>query len=209
MLVIWEAVKSAFSNMTVFGGRANRKEFSLFLIFDVFAFTVLFLIAFLDNNSVFSQILNFPITALGIVLFIPSVSLIIRRFHDIEWHGLWLIFPFIGIIFLLPLIILWLVFSIFYHLTGLFGLIIWIFLVGLLPIQLFHLKTGEPMFYLLLGVPAAIYILFALILCPMRSQKGQNKYGEPSLNLYSEQYFVDKAHNHSPGHAPDKKSSSE
>ena len=209
MLVIWEAVKSAFSNMTVFGGRANRKEFSLFLIFDVFAFTVLFLIAFFDNNSVFSQIFNFPITALGIVLFIPSVSLIIRRFHDIEWHGLWLIFPFIGIIFLLPLIILWLVFSIFYHLTGLFGLIIWIFLVGLLPIQLFHLKTGEPMFYLLLGVPAAIYILFALILCPMRSQKGQNKYGEPSLNLYSEQYFFDKAHSHSTGHSAEKQSPSE
>jgi len=202
VLVIWEAVKSAFSNMTVFNGRANRKEFSLFLIFDVFAFTFLFSIAFLGNNSVFSQILNFPITGLGIFLFIPSVSLIIRRFHDIEWHGLWLIFPFVGIILLLPLIILWLVFSIFYHLTGLFGLIIWIFLVGLLPIQLFHLKTGEPMFYLLLGVPAAIYILFALILCSMKSQKGQNKYGEPSLNLYSEQYFFDKAHNHSPDNEP-------
>lgn len=197
MKIIWRAVQLAFSNMTFFRGRANRREFGLFLLFDLFAYSLMFLFTYFGRDHVLSQILNFPITGIGIFLFIPSISIIIRRFHDIEWQGIWRIFPLIGIILLLPLIILWLVFSIFYFLTGLFGLIFWIFFIGLLPVHLFELHNGESMFHLVLVIPIIIYVAFALILCCLKSQNGRNKYGEPSLNLYSEQYFCAKAHSNS------------
>lgn len=197
MRAIWEAVKLAFSNMTIFRGRANRREFGLFLVFDLVAYLLMFSITYLGSDHVFSQIINFPITGIGIFLFIPSVSIIVRRFHDIEWHGIWRIFPFFGIIMLLPLIILWLIFSIVYLLTGLFGLIFWIFFIGLLPVHLFQLHDGESMFYVILIIPIVIYVVFALILCCLKSQTGPNKYGEPSLNLYSEQYFCAEAHDNS------------
>lgn len=192
-MIIWEAVKLAFSNMTNFKGRANRREFILFLVFDLIVFAALFPLANYSNENLLGQIINFPVTAIGIFLFIPSVSLIMRRFHDIEWKGLWLVVPAIGTILMIPLLILWLIFSIFYFLTGLVGLVVWVFFIGLLPITLLQATPDNPMFYLVLGVPIGIYCVFALILCCLKGEAGQNKYGQPSLNLYTEQYFTQQA----------------
>ncbi|WP_341788559.1 MULTISPECIES: DUF805 domain-containing protein [unclassified Rickettsia] len=66
-----------------FKGRANRREYLSFLIFD---FSIVFLLMILIKITL-SNIFIIVLTIYGLVSFFPSISVIVRRLHDfnISW----------------------------------------------------------------------------------------------------------------------------
>jgi uncharacterized membrane protein YhaH (DUF805 family) len=90
-----EAVRRAFANFGNFKGRANRGEFWWFFLATVIVNIVLTMV----DNAMW----GLPILSLlwSLFLFIPGLSLTVRRFHDIGKSG-WSIFivliPIAGIV---------------------------------------------------------------------------------------------------------------
>ena len=91
-----------------FGGRARRKEYWMFALFNViFAIAAMLL----DNlfGMTFGEIGYGPIYSLyGLAVFIPGLAVTVRRLHDIGKSG-WMILialiPIIGSIWLLVLLV--------------------------------------------------------------------------------------------------------
>ncbi|MFA6815326.1 MAG: DUF805 domain-containing protein [Lentisphaeria bacterium] len=73
----------------VFTGRARRKEYWMFFLF----------------NAIISFILAYiGITALknlySLAVFIPGIAVSIRRMHDTDHRGWWILLPIVNIVFL-------------------------------------------------------------------------------------------------------------
>jgi uncharacterized membrane protein YhaH (DUF805 family) len=100
-----QAIRSGFSNYATFRGRAARSEFwwwQLFLLlgevaaalFDVFvSFGVV-------GGSPFS-------TVFWLATFIPSLAVMVRRLHDTDTSGWWLLLMLIPLIGMIVLIVWW------------------------------------------------------------------------------------------------------
>jgi len=93
-----------FKNYAVFGGRARRKEYWYFALFN---FLVFFLLTFIDSviGSFNSEV---GIGLLGgiysLAVLIPAIAVSVRRLHDTNRSGWWLLIeliPVIGTIVLL------------------------------------------------------------------------------------------------------------
>ncbi|MFZ2303471.1 MAG: DUF805 domain-containing protein [Minisyncoccia bacterium] len=87
----------------VFSGRATRSEYWYFTLFNVL---ITVAISFLDLFGV-SEIVVFVVALLyALALYIPSLAVTVRRFHDTNHSGWWLL------IILVPLVgfIVWIVF---------------------------------------------------------------------------------------------------
>lgn len=75
-------------------GTATRLEFWYFILFtwlvDIFAsLTDIFLPGDLTQNI------------MAVLLFIPTITVGIRRMHDTDHAGWWLLFPFVNLVFLI------------------------------------------------------------------------------------------------------------
>lgn len=80
-----------------FSGRARRKEYWMFILFYVlFAFALGIMMGVVGASQSAAGLVNL-VYLLG--LFIPSISVGVRRMHDIGRSGWWLIVPFVGLIF--------------------------------------------------------------------------------------------------------------
>ena len=95
------AVRSGLRNAFTFSGRASRSEFWWFYLFYVLCLVAsFFLVAILLNTTI--GVLPFFATAIG--LFVPLVSVMVRRLHDKGLTG-WLVLltfvPFGGIALLI------------------------------------------------------------------------------------------------------------
>ena len=91
-----------------FGGRARRKEYWMFVLFNViFAIVAMGL----DNllGITFGEISYGPIYAIyGLAVFIPGLAVVVRRLHDIGKSGWWILItliPLIGGIWMLVLLV--------------------------------------------------------------------------------------------------------
>jgi uncharacterized membrane protein YhaH (DUF805 family) len=85
-----------------FKGRAQRKEYWMFFLFNILAAFVLgfvsgFLGAILHVGAGFSSAINL-LYVLGTL--IPSIAVGIRRMHDLGRSGWWIICPIVNIVFL-------------------------------------------------------------------------------------------------------------
>ena len=85
-----QAIKSGFKNFANFEGRASRSEHNYWYLF-------VFLI------GVFEEIINPSGYITSLVFFIPNISIMIRRFHDINKSG-WNYFWCLTIIGIFPVI---------------------------------------------------------------------------------------------------------
>lgn len=86
-----------------FSGRSRRKEYWFFHLFNALAFFGLFLLGFLFDWALFGEghkggITFFLFAIYGIAAFIPSLSVTIRRLHDIGRSGWWYFIGFIPLI---------------------------------------------------------------------------------------------------------------
>ena len=109
-----DAVKLFFKNYFNFSGRSTRSEFWLPVLFfgviDIISLTYLLIKFFSSGDSILSLVgLSFVKVFLSVFMFnmfliIPFCSLLVRRLHDTDKSGLWLLsalFPPIGFFLLL------------------------------------------------------------------------------------------------------------
>ena len=89
------AVRLALANYALFRGRTKRADFWFFYLF-----TILLNIP----TSILDQILfagrTYISNVAGIVLLVPLISAAVRRMHDVDKRGWWLLVPFANIYFL-------------------------------------------------------------------------------------------------------------
>ena len=86
-----EAIQSVFKNYANFSGRARRSEYWYWSLALLFASV---LVAFVGN---FSEALG---AILGLFFFacvIPSITVLVRRLHDVDKRGWWLLLMLIPI----------------------------------------------------------------------------------------------------------------
>ena len=110
-----EAVSSVYRNYAKFDGRASRAEYWWFTLF---AFLVIFGLAFAAgmvagitrvSTSSASTLVVIGLVIFGIVSFIPSIAVGVRRLHDSEKSGWWyllVLIPYLGGLILLILLAL-------------------------------------------------------------------------------------------------------
>jgi uncharacterized membrane protein YhaH (DUF805 family) len=92
-----QAVASAFSNYVNFSDRAIRSEYWYWILFVIICEIV---------TSIIDYALGFQLTTslFGLATFLPSLGLAIRRLHDLDRTGWWVLLgliPIIGWIILL------------------------------------------------------------------------------------------------------------
>lgn len=89
-----------------FTGRARRKEFWVFTLFNL---SLIWLLYFL-NGFFDHEYFLYAVYIYAALIIIPNIAVFLRRMHDIGktgWNILWIIIPFIGWLWLL--ILLWFV----------------------------------------------------------------------------------------------------
>jgi|SRR6185437_132643 len=95
-----EAIKNGFQNYATFSGRAARSEFWFWVLFSILVSIAGGIIdeALLPNiaSGLFGPLIS-------LALFLPGLAVSVRRLHDVDRTGWWLLiyFTVIGIIFLL------------------------------------------------------------------------------------------------------------
>ncbi len=83
---------SVVKKYAVFSGRARRKEYWMFFLIYVLIAIVLGLIeGMLGDRSFLSALL-------GIALFVPSLAVTMRRLHDTDRSGWWVLIGFIPLV---------------------------------------------------------------------------------------------------------------
>jgi uncharacterized membrane protein YhaH (DUF805 family) len=98
-------VNAGFSDMALnplknyanFSGRARRKEYWSFFLFLLLVQFVLGIISGLSGSHNSGNVL---LGLLALATFIPSLAVAVRRMHDIDRSGWWLLVPIAGFIFL-------------------------------------------------------------------------------------------------------------
>ena len=95
-----------WKNYAVFQGRARRKEYWMFALFNFVICMALSMIGslFIDSIGMASQI---PYYIYALAAFIPSLAVMVRRLHDVNKSGWWyfiILVPLIGIIWMLVLL---------------------------------------------------------------------------------------------------------
>ncbi len=94
-----EAIQSGFRNYVTFSGRASRSEYWYWVLFAM----LVALAAGILDSAIFADTKPQPIGGVtSLILFLPGLSMGIRRLHDIDRTGWWMLIAFtiIGIVLL-------------------------------------------------------------------------------------------------------------
>lgn len=86
-----DAVKSVFGNYATFQGRACRSEYWFFYLF----YTLVYIVAMIVDTVTGVPILTI-VSALA--LLVPSLAVGVRRLHDTDRSGWWLLIPLVPLI---------------------------------------------------------------------------------------------------------------
>jgi uncharacterized membrane protein YhaH (DUF805 family) len=93
-----EAIKSGFSNYAVFSGRAIRSEYWYWVLFAMLGGLATAII----DSAIFAS--HSPLNSLfNLAIFLPGLGLAIRRLHDLDRSGWWILITLtlIGVFLLL------------------------------------------------------------------------------------------------------------
>lgn len=131
-MTFFNSIRVGFNKFFDFSTRSNRAEYNYWFVFTLISGLILSIIDIflpLFLNSLFS-----------LIVFIPSISVSIRRLHDINKSGWWIFFPATTVIFfILGFLIALAINSLFIGITILF--------VGFIPLIIFiywtALKAGD------------------------------------------------------------------
>ncbi|MER8233104.1 DUF805 domain-containing protein [Streptomyces sp. NPDC101490] len=89
---------AVFKKYAVFNGRARRQEFWMFELFNVIASIVLSIIDYAAGIQLFGLIY-----ALAVI--IPSLAVLVRRLHDTNRSGWWVLIGFVPIVGFIVLLV--------------------------------------------------------------------------------------------------------
>ena len=96
-----DAIKSGFNKYVVFEGRSRRSEFWFWYLFVYAVAALLVLFSSIDSSGfLFSTIYGL----FGLAIFLPSLAMQVRRLHDTDrsgWFILLALIPLVGAIILL------------------------------------------------------------------------------------------------------------
>jgi uncharacterized membrane protein YhaH (DUF805 family) len=89
----WQAIASGFTQYVTFGGRASRSEFWYWFLFSLLGGLVTEMLdsAFFGTSIPSASPLN---GIFNLILFLPSLAIEVRRLHDINRTGWWLLITF-------------------------------------------------------------------------------------------------------------------
>ncbi len=90
-----QVINTCFKKYSIFKGRANRAEYWYWRLFEFFVAYASFRldqIIFEKSSGSFSLFVFF-------ITFLPGISVSVRRLHDLDKSGWWLLLPFLGIFF--------------------------------------------------------------------------------------------------------------
>jgi uncharacterized membrane protein YhaH (DUF805 family) len=97
----FDAIKSGYSNYVNFSGRAIRSEYWYWVLFTIIASAVT---AFIDTSFFALDSGVMPLNNIfGLITFVPSLAISLRRLHDIDRTGWWILIGFtvIGLVLLI------------------------------------------------------------------------------------------------------------
>lgn len=97
MDVIWQAFKKSF----VFKGRASRKEYWCFTLFTIVIYIGLVGVEVAVLKTDLSREFSPMLLGASLLLFFPSLSVMVRRFHDTNrsgWYWFIVMIPLVGAI---------------------------------------------------------------------------------------------------------------
>jgi uncharacterized membrane protein YhaH (DUF805 family) len=83
------AIRSGFANYANFKGRASRREYWWWALFTLIA------------QAIVSTIDNDLGDVLSLALLLPSVAVAVRRMHDTDHRGWWMLVPIVNLVFAL------------------------------------------------------------------------------------------------------------
>ncbi len=90
--LFWEAITKKYFQLK---GRANRKEYISFMLSTIIVTLIMNSILFVVKNSSISFALVVIKIVIELFLFIPSITITVRRIHDFNWSGFWNIVIFL------------------------------------------------------------------------------------------------------------------
>ena len=97
-----EEFKSALNKYAIFDGRASRREYWIFILINI-----IIGVALQSAFSIFSAKLGLIVGAVyNLAMFIPSIAVGVRRLHDVNKSGWYLLIVFIPIVGFIWLLIL-------------------------------------------------------------------------------------------------------
>ena len=98
-----QAITAGFRNYVNFTGRASRSEFWFWVLFAI----LVSIAATLIDVMLFSDSEMSPLSTLaGLALLLPNLSVSVRRLHDLDRSGWWVLLGLIPIVGLI-IIIIW------------------------------------------------------------------------------------------------------
>ena len=89
---IFDRYVDCIKKYAVFNGRASRAEYWSFVLVNSLTS---FAIGFVDGLANFGNVMS---AAYSLFVFLPSISAAVRRFHDTEHSGWWVIIPFVPLL---------------------------------------------------------------------------------------------------------------
>ena len=165
-----EAVKSVFSKYAVFSGRARRSEYWYFQLF-VFLVNAVFgvFLTHMEPETRQYALVSILEGVFGLVVFVPTLAVSWRRFHDIGKSGAW---SLMGLFAWLAFFVFVIVLALVYSATGSSASDVVMGTIGLFAIAFF------------LAVMAASVLM--LIWTCRQGQTGPNRFGpdpkRPEMN---------------------------
>ncbi len=96
MATFKQAIITALQKYADFKGRATRSEYWYFYLFSVLTA----LAASIIDSALFGQAYGPLYSLITLALLIPNFSTGVRRLHDSEHNGWWIIVPIVNIVFL-------------------------------------------------------------------------------------------------------------
>lgn len=89
-----QAIWSCFSNYVTFSGQATRSEYWYWCLFVIIGGICALIVDSLTIGGMVTQPINFIFT---LVTFLPGLAVSVRRLHDVNKSGWWLLIMFTGI----------------------------------------------------------------------------------------------------------------
>ena len=94
---MFAAVESVFLNFANFSDRASRREYWFFALFNLLAVIVLVIV---------DGMLGTPLSAVfSLIVIIPGLAVLVRRLHDTNRSGWWILISFIPLVGAIMLLI--------------------------------------------------------------------------------------------------------
>ena len=96
-----ESVEHVFSNYFNAKGRASRSEYWWWYLFTILASIAVSLLGVILDKLTGIEFLSTILTwGLSILILIPNICVQIRRYHDINRSGWWILCPIVNMVFL-------------------------------------------------------------------------------------------------------------